>query len=65
VKLRNIVGATEYGTKAGNADGYYAHFVEFGRYRRPFMRPAADATRGQVAAAIQDAAAKLISKHTK
>ena len=53
------------GTKAANADGYYAHFLEFGTINsapHPFMRPALAATKGAIAAKITEESRKIAAK---
>ena len=53
------------GTKAANADGYYAHFLEFGTINSaayPFMRPALAATKGAIKAKITEESRKLAAK---
>lgn len=34
--------------RGSNVDGYYAHMVEYGRHKRPFIRPAVDAVGAKV-----------------
>lgn len=51
------------GDRAGNVDGFYAHFVEFGTIHsapRPFMRPAFESTRSQVRSIVEEGALKKI-----
>ena len=49
-------------------DGYYAHFLEFGTSfmsKRPFMRPAFEATKMQIIGRIKLGLQKHIAKYTK
>lgn len=44
-----------------NVDGYYAHFVEYGRRKRPFIRPAVDAVGSKVLRELENFVAKTLN----
>lgn len=52
------------GDKVATADGYYAHWVETGRYKRPFIRPAVSAASQRVVATITDEVGKIVKSFT-
>lgn len=38
----------------GNKKAWYAHFVEYGRRKRPYLRPAVDSARPRIVRVMQD-----------
>ena len=61
VKRRNA--GEEYGKSRGKVDAFYAAMIEYGTSKmpaQPFMRPAYEATKAQVAAIVKSEVEKLV-----
>ena len=47
--------------RGSNVDGYYAHMVEYGRHKRPFIRPAVDAVGSKVLMELENYVTKTLN----